>query len=151
MSGHRPPSSSDAGIPSDADTWFVVCLCAQWCGVCRQYRAGFEALQRQHFAQWHFVWLDVEDDAPLLGDLELETFPTLLIAQGGQATFMGALPPQTALLQRLLNALASLGGSATDSATPDEQTQALWQRLYAHFLATGITPTPEHQQIVDGC
>ena len=40
--------------------WLVVCLCAQWCGVCQQYQNGFEALAASH-PQARFLWLDVED------------------------------------------------------------------------------------------
>jgi hypothetical protein len=25
-----------------AEGWLVVCLCAEWCGVCREYRSRFE-------------------------------------------------------------------------------------------------------------
>ena len=39
----------DAAVPTTvpdapAPQWWVVCLCAGWCGVCREYRSGFEAL-----------------------------------------------------------------------------------------------------------
>ena len=27
-----------------ADKWIVACLCAAWCDVCKQYRAGFDAI-----------------------------------------------------------------------------------------------------------
>ena len=58
--------------------FLIACLCAAWCGTCRDYRAGFDALAA-HFPEARFLWLDVEDDAELLDDYEVETFPTLLI------------------------------------------------------------------------
>ncbi|MGE8396926.1 MAG: thioredoxin family protein, partial [Comamonas sp.] len=46
-------------------TWSVVCLCAQWCGVCRQYESEFLAL-REKYPQLRFVWMDVEEREDLL-------------------------------------------------------------------------------------
>src|SRR5256885_8020626 len=59
-------------LPGDSDAtrpWWVVCLCAQWCGVCNQYRSTFAELASQ-FPQMRFVWLDVEDREDVAGDLE---------------------------------------------------------------------------------
>jgi thioredoxin 1 len=67
-----------------------VCLCANWCGTCRDYRPLFDDLARAH-PQVRFVWVDIEDDADLAGDLDVETFPTLLIADGTTARFLGPL------------------------------------------------------------
>ena len=49
---------------SPAPTWTVVCLCAGWCGVCREYRAVFDALAAAH-PQVRFDWVDVEDEEAL--------------------------------------------------------------------------------------
>ncbi|MFM9901718.1 MAG: thioredoxin family protein [Polaromonas sp.] len=84
-------------------TW-VVCLCADWCGVCRDYRSVFEQVAAQH-PQLRFAWLDVEDQASLVGDLDIETFPTLLVASVHGARFMGTLTPHLHTLSRLLEAL----------------------------------------------
>ncbi len=45
----------DAAVPTaapevSADPWWVVCLCAGWCGVCRDYRSGFDAMAQRGFA-----------------------------------------------------------------------------------------------------
>ena len=58
----------------------VACLCAAWCGTCREYRATFEALSGGFAGEADFAWVDVEDEADALGDLDIENFPTLLIA-----------------------------------------------------------------------
>ena len=80
----------------------VVCLCAAWCGVCRDYRATFDAASAKAHASERFAWVDIEDDAELLDDLDVENFPTLLIAQGGRTLFFGTITPQPATLARLL-------------------------------------------------
>lgn len=86
--------------------WWVVCLCAQWCRVCGEYRLLFDALA-QETPHTRFVWVDVEDEDEMVGDLDVETFPTLLIADGSHARFLGPLLPQVPVLARLLASLQS--------------------------------------------
>ncbi|MEG0922370.1 MAG: thioredoxin family protein [Comamonas sp.] len=86
--------------------WLVVCLCADWCGVCKQYRPAFDALAEKIPAM-QFAWLDVEDEEGALGDLDIATFPTVLVGQGDQAVFMGPLLPQIGVLQRMLDSFAN--------------------------------------------
>ncbi len=111
--------------------WLVVCLCAQWCGVCQQYQNGFEALAASH-PQARFLWLDVEDREDVAGDLEVETFPSLLIADRQHARFLGPLLPQLPILSRLLVSLQTTG-PATDAVSAPAQ--ALRDRILAAGLA----------------
>ena len=79
----------------------VICLCAEWCGTCREYRVAFGALAGVvHGAQ--FRWLDIENEAEALGDLDVENFPTLFIARGGSVLFYGTMLPHISHLERLL-------------------------------------------------
>jgi thiol-disulfide isomerase/thioredoxin len=87
------------------ESWLVACLCADWCGTCREYRATFEAGAREHPSA-RFVWVDIEDHADALGDLDIENFPTLLIARGDEPRFLGTLLPHAATLTRTLEAAA---------------------------------------------
>jgi hypothetical protein len=103
-----------------AETLRVACLCAAWCRTCDAYAAVFEqatdALRRQHPAlQAH--WIDIEDEAELLGDLDIETFPTLVVVVGEQLRFAGALTPQPETLQRVLR--ASLEGNTPARSSPE--------------------------------
>lgn len=82
---------------------FVVCLCAEWCGVCRDYRQRFEQVQAS-FPLVKFFWIDVEDEADLLHPLDVEDFPTLLLAAGDAPRFFGPVPPQLETLERLIRA-----------------------------------------------
>jgi thioredoxin 1 len=107
---------------------WVFGLCAEWCGVCRDWRAVFDAAAAAHPVD-RFIWIDIEDDAELLGDLDIETFPTLMVGAAGRVLFFGTILPSPELLTRLL---ASLDGSGTSGATP--QTQALLQRLVSAQL-----------------
>lgn len=89
----------------------AVCLCAAWCDTCNAYRATFAQLA-QRYAQARFVWLDIEDQEDLLGDLEVENFPTVLIAAGDEVRFFGTITPQPETLARLLRAHLEEGACA---------------------------------------
>ena len=110
--------------PASQAPWWVVCLCADWCGTCREYRALFDRLAAAH-PEARFEWVDVEDEEDLAGDLDVETFPTLLIADGCRARFLGPLLPQAAVLERLLASLRDGQGAAAAEA------QALFERIQA--------------------
>ena len=84
----------------------VVSLCAEWCGVCREWRTAFEGVAQRH-AEGSFRWLDVEDESDVAGDLDVETFPTVLVAREGRVVFLGPVLPQPALLERMLSSLQS--------------------------------------------
>lgn len=105
--------------------WWAVCLCANWCGTCREYRPIFDDLAAAH-PQMRFVWVDIEDESDLAGDLDVETFPTLLIADGERARFLGPLLPQAAVLTRLLTSLQTAPGSGTGG-----EAQAVFERVRA--------------------
>ena len=87
-----------------ADPLWVVCLCAEWCGACREYRPLFEQVARAH-PRLRFAWVDIEDHADLADAFDVETFPTLLVAGAGGTHFLGPLLPHAATLSRLLGAL----------------------------------------------
>jgi thioredoxin 1 len=106
----------------------VACLCAQWCGTCRDYRPLFDQLQTE-FAPARFVWIDIEDEADLVDPVEVDDFPTLLVVVKGQARFFGTLTPHIDTLRRILQ--TQLGTDGAPLADP--QAQALAQRVLRHM------------------
>ncbi len=106
------------------NTLTVVNLCAQWCGVCRDWQPVIDQAAAAH-PQVRWRWLDIEDEADLLDDLDVETFPTLLVARGADVLFFGPTLPQAERLTRLLDSLRDAPPAA---AVPDAA-RALWQRL----------------------
>ena len=82
----------------------VTCLCAEWCDTCVEYRPGFLALA-ERFPRARFRWLDIEDDAEEVGDLEVENFPTIRVARDNEVLFYGTLLPIHEHLKRLLEKL----------------------------------------------
>ena len=119
------PSSSPAALAPGG--WWAVCLCAGWCGTCGVYRPLFDELARAHPGV-RFEWVDIEDDSDIAGDLDVETFPTLLIANGQQALFLGPLLPQASVLARLLT---SLQAAAPAAAGVGGEAQGVFERVRA--------------------
>ena len=84
--------------------FLVACLCAAWCDTCVAYRAGFLAMA-ERFPRAEFRWVDIEDDAEAVEDIDVENFPTILVQREGAELFYGALPPQHEHLRRLIQSL----------------------------------------------
>jgi len=105
-----------------AEPLTVACLCAAWCRTCDAYREVFKAAVDELRAAGQAVsahWVDIEDQAELVGDLDVETFPTLLVAAGDDVRFYGPLEPQPETLRRVLRgALAAHGGNGAPEAPP---------------------------------
>ena len=89
-----------AASPSPDTHWQAICLCAAWCGVCRDWDRIFRELAHT-FPHVRFAWVDVEDEADAMGEIEIETFPTLLVAQDGHARFFGPVQPMAGEVSRL--------------------------------------------------
>ena len=109
-----------------SDTLLVACLCAAWCDVCSQYRATFAMLAAQH-AEVNFVWIDIEEHADLIGDIDVDNFPTLLMQRGPHVTFFGSVPPGLQVAHRLIQAQLdqSLKELATEATSSEERQR--WQ------------------------
>ena len=95
----------------------VVCLCAAWCTACGEFRDTFDRLARAQPGA-HFVWLDVEDDSALIGDIEIENFPTLAVLRRVTPLFYGVTMPQEGAVA---GTLAHLSREPRDAvAVPEE-------------------------------
>jgi thioredoxin-like negative regulator of GroEL len=107
--------------------WVVACLCAAWCGTCGGYRAAFDAIAARH-PDKTFVWIDIEDQADVVGDLDVENFPTLLLQQGDTVAFFGTTLPDAALAERLVQAQAALAPEELARLACSNQERRDWQR-----------------------
>jgi thioredoxin 1 len=113
----------------DDSTLRVTCLCAAWCGACREYRATFDQAATDAGAGVAFDWVDIEDEADVLDDIDVENFPTLLIARAGRTLFFGAVTPQPTTLARLVQrALAGELPVPAAGAPADALAQRLQRR-----------------------
>jgi len=93
-----------ATLTGRGQTSAVICLCADWCDTCRAYRLVFDQAAAQYPALV-FRWLDIEDEAGMLGEVDVETFPTLVIGDAHAVRFAGPVLPQAGHLTRLLQGL----------------------------------------------
>jgi len=92
----------------------VACLCADWCGACREYKPLFDSLAIK-FPNVRFLWVDVEDEADLIDPIEVEDFPTILIAKDQNPLFFGTVLPHIETLERLI--MAKNAANATPDGT----------------------------------
>ena len=109
----------------------IACLCAAWCRTCDAYREVFESAAAELRAAGYTVsahWVDIEDQADLVGDLDVETFPTLLVAAGAEIRFYGPLEPQPETLRRVLQAAVTV-----DAGGPKASNHASLQALYSRL------------------
>ena len=109
-------------------TLLVSCLCAEWCGTCKEYVPLFASL-KQVFPSVTFQWIDIEDACDLVDPVEVDNFPTILIASPGQAHFFGSITPHLETLRRLIQAHLE---EAVPGTHPDAEVQALAARLWSH-------------------
>lgn len=119
----------------------VVCLCAAWCGTCRDYEATFAALQTA-LPGHRYAWIDIEDQAEVVGEIDVETFPTLMVASQGQVLFAGPVLPRLGDAQRLLTVQAArvaAGDLRASGHLPPDQARAFAQ-LAQRRLAEGGAP-----------
>jgi len=111
----------------DEDAWLVACLCAAWCDTCRSYRSGFEKLAALH-PDKRFVWIDIEDQADFIGDIDVDNFPTLLIQRGNAVTFFGTVLPEMKLADRLIQAQAEKSGDDLRAEIAASPERSEWQQ-----------------------
>jgi thioredoxin 1 len=102
----------------------VIALCAEWCGVCREFRAGFDAAARA-LSGLAFAWIDIES-RPETEGVDLETLPTLLVVEGdGRVRFYGPVPPRASAIEQLVRGLDPRGPAIDLPATDRRWIDAL--------------------------
>ncbi|AQR70337.1 thiol reductase thioredoxin [Janthinobacterium sp. LM6] len=119
--------------------WTVACLCALWCGTCGSYRATFEELAARH-PDTVFVWVDIEDQADVVGDLDIDNFPTLLIQHDDNVAFFGTVLPDGGLAHRMVQAQQALSAQELAALAGSTQERRDWQRdcNLRHLLAATL-------------
>jgi thiol-disulfide isomerase/thioredoxin len=115
----------------------VACLCARWCRTCDAYQATLAAVRETTRADAaaedpppRFVWVDIEDEAELVDDLDIENFPTLLVARGPVLLFFGTVTPHAGTLERLVR--GALAGTLSLAGSAPPEAHALASRLASH-------------------
>ena len=83
----------------------VISLCSAWCHTCGEFREAFERIAVER-GDVQFVWLDIEDDHEICGDIDVENFPTLAVYRGAVPVHFGVSLPHESTVLRLIDALA---------------------------------------------
>ena len=117
---------------------WMACLCASWCHICRDWQPQLEAWAA-HQPGLTVVWVDIEDEADWFDPLGLdtETFPTVLLARGDQALFLGPVTPQVAGLGHLVSRLSD---AARSGPSLPAAAHALAVALRTRLRPTAHTP-----------
>ncbi len=95
----------------------VVVLCAAWCDTCTEFRAAVERIAAR-YPEALCVWLDIEDDAAICGDIDVENFPTLAIYRGATLLHYGISLPQEGAVARLVDEMADRREAMRDAPEP---------------------------------
>lgn len=101
--------------------FWIACLCAAWCRTCDDYRPAFARVAGEFAERGEAAaprWIDIDDEAALVGDLEVETFPMLVVGDADRVLFAGPLAPQPETLRRLLVQLLRPGTPAQRELPP---------------------------------
>ncbi len=118
-----------SGLKSEIpeNEFLVACFCAEWCGTCREYREGFEAL-REKFSYINFVWIDVEDVPEWGENFDVENFPTILIQRNDLVLFYGEMLPHHGQLQRMITNFESLSAEEALHFVNETPERKEWQK-----------------------
>jgi len=117
----------------------IACLCAAWCRLCDQHAPVWEQVTAELMTRHGRVrrhWIDIEEASVLVGDVDIETFPTLVVVGPEGVRFAGPLTPQPDTLRRLLR--ATIEEVSVDAAWPAvaPEIEAFATRLRGHVAAT---------------
>jgi thioredoxin 1 len=110
-------------MKTTAEPLWLACLCAAWCRTCTDYAPVLAAVAAEIQAAAPGLcvrWIDIEDEADLVGDCDIETFPTIALVDERTVRFFGPLTPQPETLRRLLRALLVDAGHGQPVATEVE-------------------------------
>lgn len=107
--------------------WITACLCAAWCDTCGSYRDKFAELASMH-PERRFVWIDIEDQADVVGEFDIDNFPTLLIQRRGVVSFFGTTLPEIKLADRLLRAQLEKDDAALQREAQSSEERRGWQQ-----------------------
>lgn len=117
---------------ADPPDLHLACLCAAWCRLCEAYAdvlaQAVGDLRRTH-PELQAHWIDIEDQSDLVGDLDVETFPTLVLVQGPHTLFAGTLTPHPETLLRVLRAALEAAGRGAPPAPQPPEVLAFANRL----------------------
>jgi hypothetical protein len=82
-----------------------------------------------------FVWIDIEDHADIVGDLDVENFPTLLIQHHELVAFFGTMLPDAGIAHRLVQSTATQSDEVAGTDHQQRRARPVAARLQPAHLA----------------
>jgi len=137
-----PPDAKSTAETQLPDEFLVICLCAEWCGVCRDYKPAFLTLTTQ-FPDTRFCWFDIEERADDLGELDIENFPMIIIRRHRWVLFYGAIQPRLSHLKKLIGTFKQQTFDESQNYAHSNPERRSWQEnqeLYRLGMITELSP-----------
>ncbi|MDX1668142.1 MAG: thioredoxin family protein [Limnobacter sp.] len=103
--------SHNHSVSSMTPPLLVLVCCAQWCGVCRDFKQPLRSLASR-LPSHQFVWIDIEDTDLWEDEVDIENFPTVVVVdQMGKQYFCGPIEPHIKALQKLVETFEADGSA----------------------------------------
>jgi thiol-disulfide isomerase/thioredoxin len=90
-------------MPMTMPDLYVTCFCAAWCRTCDAYDAVMQELRAHYGDKVALRWMDIEEQSDLLDEMDIENFPTLLVADAQHTYFFGPVLPYVAAAKQLID------------------------------------------------
>ena len=103
----------------------ILILCAAWCGTSTTFKSVANELALL-FTNATFIWLDIEDDCTVAGEIDVANFPSIAVFRDGVPVHYGVSLPHQGVVKRLLKALLT---NPIQQADVPEEVAELPQKL----------------------
>ena len=84
----------------------LVIFCAAWCGVCRDLNKTWLTQPSNLNMQMH--WVDIDDHADQLENLEFESFPYIATFKNKKLSFFGTVLPNITVIEKIARQTQSI-------------------------------------------
>ena len=107
-------------------TWILVCFCAGWCHACREYLPQLRELADSR-PDVHFFWVDIEEHGDMIGNLDINKFPTILIQRNNTVAFYSCIHPDARLAERILQSILDQTPESLAQQIQNDEERRQWQ------------------------
>ena len=127
----------------DDNSWVAVCFCAGWCRSCREFQPELEQFTLS-FPQGRFIWVDIEGHDDMLGELDVDKFPTLLLQRGNMVAFYSCIHPDIMQTKRILQSVLDESPEALQRQAQSNEERRMWQKdcNFRVMLQNGMDAAP---------
>ncbi|MCM1512388.1 MAG: thioredoxin family protein [Oxalobacter formigenes] len=106
--------------------WILVCFCAGWCHACREYLPKLRELADSR-PDVRFFWVDIEEHGNMIGNLDINKFPTILIQRNNIVAFYSCIHPDAQLAERILQSILDQAPESLVQQIQSDEERRQWQ------------------------